>query len=67
MKCHLSVRIFSAQNTLTMAFLIRIKLNNIFRSISFSEIESNMIGDDNEQMVDAIIKKGEIEVHTNNK
>ena len=65
MKCQAFVRKFGAQNTFAMAFLIRTKLNNIFRSISFSEIESNLISDDNEQMVNAIIKKGKKKVFMN--
>lgn len=44
-----------------MGFILRTKLNNIFRTISFNEIELNLINGDEspeEKLMDAIIAKG---------
>lgn len=40
-----------------MSFILRTKLNNIFRAISFNEIEVNRINGDNKQLLDSIIGK----------
>lgn len=39
-------------------FFIRVKLNNIFRSISFEESEINSFLGDNQKFIFAVIEKG---------
>lgn len=43
-----------------MAFFVRTKLKNIFRSILFSQSEIQLIGDNCEKFIDLIIEKGEL-------
>lgn len=48
-----------------MEFIVRTKMNNIFRSISFNETEVESIGDNKERFMNSVIKKGKftIEIH----
>lgn len=41
-----------------MGFILRTKLKNIFRAISFDEIELNGIGGDSKKLLNSIIEKG---------
>lgn len=45
---------------IVMDFFVRTKLNNVFRYISFNEIEIESTGGNKELFLDAVIKKGEL-------
>lgn len=56
-----------SKSDVVMEFIVRTKMNNIFRSISFNEMEIESVGEDKERFINEVIKKSKFALKYFNK